>query len=337
LASIIEYNSFTNLKMIFLTLAGVKISHAVGIVGVVGIVIAAVVPKARTVYQSCTAPPPLIVAWEDLTTLQRDELQTRLEYDSQSLWSSKEVLRPLLEDYKELRITLADVESFHPVVVFPQVRKKNQYYPYYQVLNLTTASPKDNFIAVGPEVMENEYCAALNAYAVGKYNELRRNLYDEEVFRNTDHQIQGYSGARIIHVGIDLGGPVGTPVYAFSDGKVLHAGYNPSRGDYGNVIVVEHHWTVKKELQVLWALYGHLSNSTIGQSPVGKVLHRGQILGWIGDVHENGGWLHPHVHFQLSITPPITHDLPGVVSMADRDRALRQYPDPRIILGMLYR
>jgi murein DD-endopeptidase MepM/ murein hydrolase activator NlpD len=138
-------------------------------------------------------------------------------------------------------------------------------------------------------------------------------------------------------VGIDLGGPVGTPVYAFSDGKVLHAGYNPSRGDYGNVVVVEHHWTVKKELQVLWALYGHLSNSTLGQSPVGKVLHRGQILGWIGDVHENGGWLYPHVHFQLSITPPITHDLPGVVSMADRDRALRQYPDPRVILGMLYR
>jgi hypothetical protein len=44
----------------------------------------------------------------------------------------------------------------------------------------------------------------------------------------------------------------------------------------------------------------------------------------------------PHVHFQLSIHPPESHDMPGVVSMEDRPRALIHYPDPRQVLGPLY-
>ena len=61
----------------------------------------------------------------------------------------------------------------------------------------------------------------------------------------------------------------------------------------------------------------------------------GSILGWLGDRTENGGW-NPHVHFQLSLVEPITHDLPGVVSAVDRDWARKNYPDPRLVLGPLY-
>lgn len=48
------------------------------------------------------------------------------------------------------------------------------------------------------------------------------------------------------------------------------------------------------------------------------------------------GWKTPHVHFQLSMKEPKTHDLPGAVAMKDRSKALCEYPDPRWILGELY-
>lgn len=42
------------------------------------------------------------------------------------------------------------------------------------------------------------------------------------------------------------------------------------------------------------------------------------------------------VHFQLSLVEPETHDMPGVVSTAQHAAALRDYPDPRLMLGPLY-
>ena len=48
---------------------------------------------------------------------------------------------------------------------------------------------------------------------------------------------------------------------------------------------------------------------------VGQVVERGERIGAFGAEHENGGWA-PHVHFQVSLIPPATHDMPGVVSGA---------------------
>jgi len=36
------------------------------------------------------------------------------------------------------------------------------------------------------------------------------------------------------------------------------------------------------------------------------------------------------------LVEPTTHDLPGVVSPLEREQALRDYPDPRLVLGPLY-
>ena len=64
-------------------------------------------------------------------------------------------------------------------------------------------------------------------------------------------------------------------------------------------------------------------------------LKMGDVIGWVGDRTENGGW-NPHLHFQLSRVQPTTHDLPGVVSQEDRAWAMTAYPDPRLVLGPLY-
>ncbi|MEL0101236.1 MAG: peptidase M23, partial [Euryarchaeota archaeon] len=68
---------------------------------------------------------------------------------------------------------------------------------------------------------------------------------------------------------------------------------------------------------------------------VGDIVDEGQIIAKVGSKDENGGW-EPHLHFQLSWSEPKNNDMPGVVSIEDRDSALRIYPDPRIVLGPIY-
>ena len=170
-------------------------------------------------------------------------------------------------------------------------------------------------------------------WAIGRYDENRAGLYGTEMFEDTEYSIDGYAGKRTLHLGVDLMAPVGEPVFAFSDGVVHSSGYNPELGDYGNVIVIEHRIPGKD--QPIYALYGHMDKS-VTKKRTGKVIKKGEIVGRTGDIHENGGWIAPHVHFQLSMFPPETHDMPGAASLEDRPRALVHYPDPRIILGEIF-
>jgi len=158
-------------------------------------------------------------------------------------------------------------------------------------------------------------------FSVGKYDELRPGMYNSEIFR----------GKRSLHVGIDIGGPVGTPCMSFMDGEISHFGYNPKPGDYGYVIITKH----SIDDQNVWALYGHLDSKSVEGKFVGQTISAGETVGWFGDSGENGGW-EPHLHFQLSLVQPETHDMPGVVAPEDRDQALKDYPDPRLVLGPLY-
>jgi murein DD-endopeptidase MepM/ murein hydrolase activator NlpD len=150
--------------------------------------------------------------------------------------------------------------------------------------------------------------------------------YDEE--RPFDYTQPIFEGARTVHMGVDLGAPAGVAVHAWADGVVRHAGRNPEPGDYGPVLVCEHVWQGRP----LFVLLGHLSGASLLRSPVGRRFRRGDVLGWLGEPDENGGWP-PHVHVQLAWDCPQTHDLPGVVAPAEREEARERYPDPAMILG----
>jgi len=157
--------------------------------------------------------------------------------------------------------------------------------------------------------------------AIGRYDEVRPSVYDQPLF----------GGDRILHVGIDLGGEPGSPVHAFASGRIHRLGVNEAQGDYGPTIVTVHELDGRE----LFALHGHLSGDSLAGWSQGQSFGRGDRLGWIGQEAENGGWP-PHLHFQLSWVRPDTHDLPGVVRLEDRPQALRDYPDPRHVLGPLY-
>eukprot|EP00551_Chaetoceros_affinis_P012756 CAMPEP_0203666306 /NCGR_PEP_ID=MMETSP0090-20130426/3364_1 /ASSEMBLY_ACC=CAM_ASM_001088 /TAXON_ID=426623 /ORGANISM="Chaetoceros affinis, Strain CCMP159" /LENGTH=480 /DNA_ID=CAMNT_0050530147 /DNA_START=68 /DNA_END=1510 /DNA_ORIENTATION=+ len=273
-----------------------------------------------------------------------------------------------------LNITPEMREKFHPVVKFPLQKTKTSTKAIYRLLDFTTTTgttqlilPQDQekfrnerkrkqkknplqFISSKLSSQRNGDREQQEArFTVGKYNENRQHLYSSAMFQNRDHQIDGYDGARTIHMGIDLGGPVGTKVYSFWNGKIHSLGYNDQLGDYGYVIVVEYdiptgcEESEKNSIQAgegmttkVWGLYGHLDQKSIQGKKIGQRVKRGSIIGRMGDVHENGGWKMPHVHFQLSILEPDTHDMPGAVSEKDLTKALLNYPDPRLVVGDLY-
>ena len=80
---------------------------------------------------------------------------------------------------------------------------------------------------------------------------------------------------RDIHIGVGVGGPVGTPVHAFADGKIHSLGYNAAALDYGNVIVTEHVVNGKR----IWALQGHLSAQSIEGKRQAIVSSKESVLG----------------------------------------------------------
>tara|TARA_B100000579_G_scaffold174045_1_gene141911 strand:+ start:3257 stop:3838 length:582 start_codon:yes stop_codon:yes gene_type:complete len=189
-----------------------------------------------------------------------------------------------------------DSESFHPVVDLPDK---------YKILDLT----------------QGLWNSDKSEFSIGKYDEYRPGVYNTDLF----------NGNRNIHVGIDIGGPVGTPCMSFMDGKIYDFGYNSEAGDYGNVVLTEH----KISGKLIWALYGHLDSESIMNKSKGQSIEKGEIIGHFGDEQVNGGW-EPHLHFQLSFVKPETHDLPGVVAKEERESALKKYPDPRLVLGPIY-
>ena len=161
-----------------------------------------------------------------------------------------------------------------------------------------------------------------NPFGIGKYAEHRPGMYQGELFE---------ADQRTLHVGIDIAAPIGTSVHSFADGYIHSFGNNALPFDYGPTIITKH--TI--EGITFYALYGHLSTASLSDKKEGQSISRGEIIARIGTKEENGGW-NPHLHFQLSLIEPETHDLPGVVHTDQLEWALRNFPDPRNVLGPLY-
>jgi len=201
------------------------------------------------------------------------------------------------------------------------MRDPMPYPAFAPVIELPADTPVLDF-SKGPI---DEPQVARHRFAIGRYNEKRPLVYTTPLFAGTNGQV------RDIHMGIDLFAPVGTPVRTFADCEIHLAGYNAAAGDYGHTVVAAY---LLDGLRI-YALYGHLDQRSTQAKSSGQKLRRGEVLGWIGDRHENGGWL-PHLHFQLSYEKPATPDMPGVVSAQDHAFALLKYPDPRLVLGPIY-
>lgn len=103
-----------------------------------------------------------------------------------------------------------------------------------------------------------------------------------------------FRGTRAMHAGLDIPGPVGTPIYATADGIVARSG---RFGAYGNLIEVNH----GKGIQTR---YGHLSRILVASNVKVK---RGQLIGMMGSTGRSTG---PHLHYEVRVDGRAINPMP---------------------------
>jgi murein DD-endopeptidase MepM/ murein hydrolase activator NlpD len=103
----------------------------------------------------------------------------------------------------------------------------------------------------------------------------------------------------IIHAGVDITAPYGTPVIAAAPGRVVRAGYGVYSGNddpddpYGLAVVIKHDFGYDGSL--LYSVYGHLSQVDVVK---GQEVQTGDLLGLVGNTGFTTG---PHLHFEIRI------------------------------------
>jgi len=87
-----------------------------------------------------------------------------------------------------------------------------------------------------------------------------------------------------MHKGIDIAGPVGTPINAAADGTVVVASWHS--GGYGNLVEIRHSDRTT-------TLYAHNSQLSV---TVGQTVRQGQQVARMGNTGRSTG---PHLHFEI--------------------------------------
>jgi len=110
---------------------------------------------------------------------------------------------------------------------------------------------------------------------------------------NTNTRLLWPSSARRItqyywwrHAAIDIGAPLGTPIYAAESGTVTTAGW--SRGGYGYYLIVDHG-------NGMQTLYAHASKLYVKK---GEKVSRGQTIMAMGSTGWSTG---SHLHFEVRV------------------------------------
>lgn len=213
--------------------------------------------------------------------------------------------------------------TFHTVVPFDAEKDK------LLRMDFTAANTSLTADILNDTESFTEYIAKLLGkkyrYGIGGYNE-HRTIYARS------KQFDGSEGEpRRLHLGIDIWGEAGTPVYAPLGGYVHSFAFNDHYGDYGATIILHH----QLDGVAFNTLYGHLSLRDLVGFRQGQYISRGVEFAHFGEAKENGYWP-PHLHFQV-VSDMHQHkgDYPGVCRFSEREKWLANSPDPDAILNMM--
>lgn len=95
-------------------------------------------------------------------------------------------------------------------------------------------------------------------------------------------RVTQYYGWR--HRGLDIAGPMRTPIYAAEDGIVTFSGWN--RGGYGNMVIIDHG-------NGLYTRYAHATRNLVR---TGDHVKRGVVIQLMGSTGRSTG---SHIHFEV--------------------------------------
>ena len=107
-----------------------------------------------------------------------------------------------------------------------------------------------------------------------------------------------FRGSAAMHAGIDLAGPMGTPVYATADGMVEKAEWS---GGYGNMVEIDHG-------RGLETRFGHLSRVLVHP---GEKVTRGMLIALMGSTGRSTG---SHLHYEVRIDGHAVNPIPFLQS-----------------------
>ena len=117
-----------------------------------------------------------------------------------------------------------------------------------------------------------------------------------------------------MHAGVDIPGPLGTPIYATADGVVDRA---ERAGGYGNMIELDHGKGIATR-------YGHLSKILVAD---GAHVQRGQLIALMGSTGRSTG---SHLHYEVRIDGHAVNPAPFLTTadylLAAKSDAVRAIP-----------
>ncbi|MEM8778078.1 MAG: M23 family metallopeptidase [Cyanobacteria bacterium P01_G01_bin.49] len=87
-----------------------------------------------------------------------------------------------------------------------------------------------------------------------------------------------------MHTGVDIAGPIGTPIFAAASGVVVSAGWSPQ--GLGNLVTIRHG-------DGTLSLYGHNERILVRQ---GQQIEQGEQISEMGSTGNSTG---PHLHFEI--------------------------------------
>jgi hypothetical protein len=98
------------------------------------------------------------------------------------------------------------------------------------------------------------------------------------------YRVHPFTGAYILHEGLDIAGTIGTPIKAPADGVVSYVGL---KDFFGRVIMLDHPAANFK------TVFAHLNKAAVVE---GQAVKRGDILGYMGNSGRSTG---PHLHYEI--------------------------------------
>ncbi|WP_177203892.1 M23 family metallopeptidase [Sphingobium sp. AP50] len=117
-----------------------------------------------------------------------------------------------------------------------------------------------------------------------------------------------------MHKGIDIPGPIGTPIHATADGIISRAGW---ASGYGNLVQISHGSGMETR-------YGHMSKLLVAENSYVK---RGQIIGLMGSTGRSTG---SHLHYEVRVDGAAINPLPFV---AGPDYLVAMNSKPPLAMG----
>ena len=117
-----------------------------------------------------------------------------------------------------------------------------------------------------------------------------------------------------MHAGVDIPGPIGTPIYATADGMIDRA---ERAGGYGNMVEIDHGKGIATR-------YGHLSKILV--TP-GAHVKRGDLIALMGSTGRSTG---SHLHYEVRIDGHAVNPVPFLTTadylLAAQDRSVNAIP-----------